>query len=163
LHTNGFSLARKLLLDQEKLRLKDHIPELGRTLGEELLAPHRCYWPVVQAVLEKGWLKGLVHVTGGGITGNTPRILPPGCQAEIRLGTWPVLPIFGLIANRGHVPQNEMLRTFNMGLGLLLVIGQRDIDRVTAALKKQREKFWIVGRIVRGRRGVKYVKSQGRV
>jgi phosphoribosylformylglycinamidine cyclo-ligase len=101
----------------------------------------------------------LVHVTGGGLTDNTPRILPRGCQAEIRLGSWPVLPIFELIARRGRVPQDDMLRTFNMGIGLALVVAERDLPRVTAALRKKREKFWLVGRVVPGRPSVKYVVS----
>jgi phosphoribosylformylglycinamidine cyclo-ligase len=159
LHTNGYSLARKVLLEQEGMELTQHVPELGRTLGDELLAPHRCYWPVVQPLLARRWLKGIVHVTGGGLTDNTPRILPPGCQAEIRLGSWPVLPIFELVARRGHVPQDDMLRTFNMGIGLALVVAERDLPRVTQALRKKREKFWIIGRIVRGRPSVKYVES----
>jgi phosphoribosylformylglycinamidine cyclo-ligase len=159
LHTNGYSLARKVLLEQEGIMLTERVPALGRTLGDELLATHRCYWPVVQPLLARGWLKGLVHVTGGGLTDNTPRILPRGCQAEIRLGTWPVLPIFELIARLGHVPQDNMLRTFNMGIGLALVVAEEDLARVTAALKKKREKFWIIGRVVRGRPGVKYVEA----
>jgi phosphoribosylformylglycinamidine cyclo-ligase len=159
LHTNGYSLARKVLLEQEGMKLTERVPELGRTLGDELLATHRCYWPVVQPLLARGWLKGLVHVTGGGLTDNTPRILPRRCQAEIRLGSWPVRPIFELIARLGHVPQDDMLRTFNMGIGLALVVAEQDLARVTAALKKKREKFWIIGRIVRGRPGVKYVAS----
>jgi len=159
LHTNGYSLARKVLLEQEGMELTQHVPELGRTLGDELLAPHRCYWPVVQPLLARRWLKGIVHVTGGGLTDNTPRILPPGCQAEIRLGSWPVLPIFELVARRGRVPQDDMLRTFNMGIGLALVVAERDLPRVTQALRKKREKFWIIGRIVRGRPSVKYVES----
>jgi phosphoribosylformylglycinamidine cyclo-ligase len=157
LHTNGYSLARKLLLERAGIKLTQYVPKLGRTLGEELLAPHRCYWPVVRPLLERRLLRGLAHVTGGGITENTPRLLPSVCQAEIRLGTWPVPPIFELIAERGRVPREEMLKTFNMGLGLLLVVGPRDMERVTRELKKQREKFWVVGRIVRGRPVVKYV------
>jgi phosphoribosylformylglycinamidine cyclo-ligase len=159
LHTNGYSLARKVLLEQEGLKLTEHVPELRRTLGDELLAPHRCYWPVLSPLLTKGWMKGLVHVTGGGITDNTPRILPSGTQAEIRLGSWPVLPVFELISKRGHVPQSDMLRTFNMGLGLLIIVAAADLSRITAALKSQREKFWIVGRIVRGRPGVRYLEA----
>jgi phosphoribosylformylglycinamidine cyclo-ligase len=159
LHTNGYSLARRVLLEQEGMKLTRRVPELGRTLGEELLAPHRCYWPVIRPLLEKRWLKGLVHVTGGGLTDNTPRILPRGCQAEMRLGSWPVLPIFDMIARRGHVPQEDMLRTFNLGLGLLLVVGPRELARVASALKKQREKFWTVGRIVPGRPSVEYVEG----
>jgi phosphoribosylformylglycinamidine cyclo-ligase len=157
LHTNGYSLARKVLLEQEGLPLAKRLPELGRTLGDELLAPHRCYWPVLQPLLARGWLKGLVHITGGGITDNTPRILPPGARAEVRLGSWPVLPIYDLIAQRGHVPSDDMLRTFNMGLGMLLIVSPRDLPKVTSNLKKRREKFWNIGRIVSGRPGVKYL------
>jgi phosphoribosylformylglycinamidine cyclo-ligase len=157
LHTNGYSLARKVLLESETMNLKEQVPELRRTLGEELLAPHRCYWKVVQPLLVRGWLKGLVHITGGGITDNTPRILPRGCGAEVRLGSWPVLPIFDLIARRGCVPQEDMLRTFNMGIGMLLVVARRHLTAVATALKKKRETFWALGHIVAGRPEVKYV------
>jgi phosphoribosylformylglycinamidine cyclo-ligase len=160
LHTNGYSLARKVLLEQERLPLTEIIPELGRTLGDELLAPHRCYWPVVQPLLARGWLKGLVHITGGGITDNTPRILPAGARAEVRLGSWPVLPIYELIAQRGNVPPDDMLRTFNMGLGMLLIVSPRDLPKVTSNLKKRREKFWNVGRIIPGRSSVKYLQGK---
>jgi phosphoribosylformylglycinamidine cyclo-ligase len=159
LHTNGYSLARKVLLEQQGMKLTDRVPELGRTLGDELLAPHRCYWPVLQPLLAKGWLKGVAHITGGGLTDNPPRILPRGCQMEIRLGTWPVLPVFDLIARLGRVPQDDMLRTFNVGIGMALVVGRRELERVTAALKKRRERFWIIGRIVKGRVGVKYIST----
>ncbi len=158
LHTNGFSLARKVLLDQERLSLKARIPGLSGTLGDVLLAPHRCYWPALRPLLARGWLIGVVHITGGGITDNTPRILPRGCQAEIREGSWPVLPIFELIGRRGKVPQEDMYRTFNMGLGLLLIVAPRHLREVAAALEKQREKFYDVGRIVPGRPSVKYAQ-----
>ena len=158
LHTNGYSLARKVLLEQAAMSLTEHVPELGRTLGDELLAPHRCYWPVVEPLLAQGWIKGLVHITGGGLTDNPPRILPSGCRAEIRLGSWPVLPIFELIRRVGHVPEDDLLRTFNMGVGLMLVVAERDIGRVTAVLRKKREKFWTIGRIVHGRPGVTFVR-----
>ncbi len=159
LHTNGYSLARKVLLEKEKMSLAKRVPSLGRTLGDELLAPHRCYWPLLRPLIAQGWLRGLVHITGGGLTDNTPRILPANCAAEIRLGSWPVLPVFNLIARCGKVPPDDMLRTFNMGLGMLLVVAEKDLARVSAALKKKREKFWIVGRILRGRPSVKYVEA----
>ena len=160
LHTNGYSLARKVLLEQAGLKLSQHIPELGRPLGEELLAPHRCYQPAVQPLTQKGWITGLVHITGGGITDNTPRILPKQCSAEIQLGTWPVLPIFSFIAGLGRVRQEEMLHTFNMGLGMLVIVPPRNLEKVTAALKRKKEKFWLVGRITRGKPEVKYVQSR---
>ncbi len=160
LHTNGYSLARKALLEQAGLALSRPVPELGRTLGEALLAPHRCYLPVVQPLTQKGLVTGLVHVTGGGITDNTPRILPKSCSAEIWLGSWPVPPLFDMIARLGRVRQEEMLHTFNMGLGMLMIVPSRNLEKVAAALKKQREKFWVVGRIARGKPEVRYVQNR---
>jgi phosphoribosylformylglycinamidine cyclo-ligase len=157
LHTNGYSLARKVLMDQAGIRLSQRVPELGRKLDEELLAPHRCYAPLLQPLHQKGWLTGLVHVTGGGITENTPRILPAKCQAEVQLGSWPVLPVFNMIASIGKVRQAEMLRTFNMGLGMLLIVPKKNVEKVAGALKRKKEKFYAVGRIVRGTAGVKYL------
>jgi len=157
LHTNGYSLARKVLLEQEGIKLTERMPELGGTLGDVLLAPHRCYWKVVQPLLGEGLLKGLVHVTGGGITDNTPRILPADARAVVRLGSWPVLPIFKLIARLGRVPQPDMLRTFNMGIGMMLIVSKRKLARVTTLLARAREKHWIIGEIERGKRGVQYI------
>lgn len=159
LHTNGYSLARKVLLEQHNLNLTEPMAELGRPLGDALLEPHRCYWPIVQPLLKARLLRGIVHITGGGLTDNTPRILPSGCRAEIRLGSWPVLPIFNLIGRLGNVPQDDMLRTFNMGVGLALVVAERDLARVATALKKSRERFWTIGCIVKGRPGVRYVEA----
>lgn len=159
LHTNGYSLARKVLLEKAKLKLSSRIPDLRRTLGAELLAPHRCYAPAVRPLLDHRWLKGLVHITGGGITDNTPRILPIDCGAEITLGAWPVLPIFNLIARLGSIPPEEMLRTFNMGLGMLLIVTPGRLGSVASHLKKRKEKFWIVGRIVKGERCVRYISQ----
>jgi phosphoribosylformylglycinamidine cyclo-ligase len=133
--------------------------ELGRPLGDALLEPHRCYWPVLEPLLKARLVRGIVHITGGGLTDNTPRILPKGCAAEIRLGSWPVLPIFQLIGRLGQVPEDDMLRTFNMGVGLALVVAERDLERVAAALKKRHEKFSTIGRIIKGRPSVKYVES----
>jgi phosphoribosylformylglycinamidine cyclo-ligase len=167
LHTNGYSLARKVLLEEAGLKLGSKLPELGRTLGEELLAPHRCYWPLIAPLLSPAGrgksgrsetaLKGLVHITGGGLTENPPRILPSGCRAEIHLGSWPVPPIFTLIGRLGEVPEDDMLRTFNMGIGMMLVVSERNLDGVARALGRRREPFWRIGTIERGPRGVKYV------
>lgn len=159
LHTNGYSLARRALLEKAKLKLSRRVPELGRALGEELLAPHRCYWNVVRPLLQARLLTGMVHVTGGGITDNTPRILPAGCRAEIWLGSWTVPPVFDLIARAGAIPEDEMLRTFNCGLGMLLILPERHLARATALLKKQDEKLQVVGRIVSGKRSVKYTHA----
>jgi phosphoribosylformylglycinamidine cyclo-ligase len=157
LHTNGYSLARKVLLEQAGMKLTRRVPELGRTLGEELLAPHRCYLPVIKPLLAAGWLRGMAHITGGGLTDNIPRILPRGCGAEIRRGAWPVPPIYRLISGVGRVPDDDMLRTFNLGIGFVLVVALENLRRVTAALGAEREKFWMLGRIVKGRPVVKYI------
>ncbi|HEY6289970.1 MAG TPA: phosphoribosylformylglycinamidine cyclo-ligase [Terriglobia bacterium] len=168
LHTNGYSLARKVLLESAGLKLDQAVPELGRTLGEELLAPHRCYWRLIEPLLgdsgrkgprtgsRTGLLKGIVHITGGGLTENPPRILPAGCRMEIHWGSWPVPPVFELIARLGRVPEQDMRRTFNMGIGMMLVVSERDLDVVTRTLRRQRELFWRIGRIARGGRGVRY-------
>jgi phosphoribosylformylglycinamidine cyclo-ligase len=157
LHTNGYSLARKVLLEKEGIKLTQQVPELGWTLGEELLSPHRCYWRVLQPLLREHLLKGLVHVTGGGITDNTPRILPAGTRAVVHLGSWPVFPIFQLIARRGHVPEPDMLRTFNMGIGMMMIVAKRKLARLTSLLTVMHEKFWIIGDIRRGKPGVQYI------
>jgi phosphoribosylformylglycinamidine cyclo-ligase len=160
LHTNGYSLARKVLLEQAGLKLDEKIPDpafAGRTLGDELLQPHRCYWPVLRPLIEARMLKGLAHITGGGLTENPPRILPPGCALEIKLGSWPVPPIFQLIERHGSVPEDDMLRTFNMGIGMILILAEVRLTEVERRLKKSREKFWTIGRVTRGRPGVKYM------
>ncbi len=159
LHTNGYSLARRVLIEKAKMKLRSRVAELGRTLGEELLAPHRSYRSVLKPLMAPGWLKGLAHITGGGITDNLPRILPKGCGAEIRLGSWPVLPVFELIARLGKVTEEEMLRTFNMGVGMLLVVAERDADGVVAGLRKRREKYYAIGRITRGGGRVRYARA----
>ncbi|MGH9453277.1 MAG: AIR synthase-related protein, partial [Terriglobia bacterium] len=105
-------------------------------------------------------LKGLAHITGGGITDNLPRILPRGCGAEIRVGSWPVLPVFDLIARLGKVPEEDMFRTFNMGVGMLLVVDKEDSDPVIRSLQKRREKFYKMGCVTRGRRSVRYERAR---
>ena len=159
LHTNGYSLARRVLLEKAKLKLGTRVAELGRTVGEELLAPHRSYLKTLEPLLATGRLKGLAHITGGGITDNLPRILPRGCGAQIRVGSWPVLPVFDLIARLGKVPEKDMFRTFNMGIGMLLVVDKEDSDHVISSLRRRREKFYQVGCITGGRGSVRYERS----
>ncbi len=158
LHTNGYSLARKVLLETAGLKLSQRVAALGRDLGDEMLAPHRCYGSLLQPLLARRWLSGLVHVTGGGITDNTPRILPSDCGAEIILGSWPVLAIFDLIASLGKVPRQEMFRTFNMGLGMLLVVSERHLESVKRALRNKHEECWTIGRIIKGKQRVYYTR-----
>jgi len=157
LHSNGFSLARKVLLEIGKFKLGTKVPELGRSLGEELLEPTRIYARVAAAVLRSGAVKAMAHITGGGITGNLPRVLPQGRRAWIDRRTWTAPPIFGLIQRVGRVAVDEMERTFNNGLGMILIVDQKRADAVTRALSRLREPYSIVGEIRIGSRGVSFM------
>jgi len=152
LHSNGYSLVRHLCFDKAQLSLRARPPELSVPLGRELLRPTRIYVPLVRKLPRRA-IKGMAHITGGGITGNLPRILPTGCQARIRLGTWPVPGIFNFLQRLGPVQRNEMFRTFNMGIGFILVVGKRDAEAVLALLKRQRERAYVIGEIERAGRG----------
>jgi phosphoribosylformylglycinamidine cyclo-ligase len=155
LHTNGYSLARKILFDVKKLKVDSRIEALGATIGEELLRVHRSYLAPVSAIGGSVAIKGLAHITGGGILENLPRIFPKGCAARIRRGSWPVLPVFEMIARDGDVVEGEMYRVFNMGAGMLIVVSADDAARMPAradALDVHR-----VGEIVRGNGEVELV------
>jgi len=158
LHTNGFSLARHVLFDRAGWTHDTAVEELGTTIGEALLAPHRSYLPFVRPLLDRGVLKGLAHITGGGITENVPRTLPDGCAAVVDLDTWPVPPLFRLLQKHGAIPPAEMFRAFNMGLGLVLVCAADDSDRVIDLLTEAGEpNAFRVGTVVAGQRSVSYV------
>jgi phosphoribosylformylglycinamidine cyclo-ligase len=147
LHTNGYSLARRVLLEDGGLSLGSIVSPLARPLGDELLAVHRCYAPAVLPLVEKGLVHGMVHITGGGFQGNIPRVLPEGVAAEIA-AAWEVPPVFRLIAAMGNVPAPEMFRTFNMGIGLLLFVPAGRAEEAAAALAKAGEKVIRAGRAV---------------
>jgi phosphoribosylformylglycinamidine cyclo-ligase len=134
LHTNGYSLARSIVFDTLRLKVSDRVEELGMPVGEVLLTPHRSYLPIVRPLLESGAIKGMAHITGGGITDNLPRVLPKGTEAVVRSGSWEVPPIFRWLERAGGVPREDMLRTFNLGVGLILVVGSGDAERVLASL-----------------------------
>ena len=154
LHTNGYSLARKLLFEVAGYGPGTFVPELNGKLGETLLQVHRSYLGPIRRLHERGLLRGAAHITGGGITDNTPRMLPKGLAARVHLGSWPVPPIFELLRRIGNVPQDEMLRTFNMGLGMILAVPQRAQAQALRTLAAKREKAYVIGEIVRGRRKV---------
>lgn len=154
LHTNGFSLARKLLLETAGHRVSDHVPALGCTVAEELLKPHRSYLAALQPLIERELLKGLAHITGGGLPENIPRILPDGCSVEIQKGTWPVLPVFKYLQQLGSVPEPEMYRTFNMGIGMVLVADAANSLAICNILGEAGEKVFEIGRVVSGDREV---------
>jgi phosphoribosylformylglycinamidine cyclo-ligase len=150
LHTNGYSLARKVLLDGMGLRLGDPHPELGGTLAEALLAPHRGYLAALEPLLERDKLRALVHVTGGGFPGNIPRVLPPGLGVVIRRGAWQVPALFRLIQRGGEVPEAEMLRTFNMGIGMIALVRPQDLHEVEHSLERRGEASFVIGSVVPG-------------
>ena len=139
------------------MKLGRHVPELGRTLGEELLEPTRIYTKILRGLFARRAIKGAAHITGGGISGNLPRVLPEGRRAWIDRRAWRAPAIFDLIRKIGHISVDEMDRTFNNGLGMILVVGKRDVDGVARALKKMREPFSIVGEIKKGSRAVSLV------
>ena len=134
LHTNGYSLARRIAFDQLGLTVDRHIPELGRTLGEAFLAPHRSYLPLVRPLLDGGRIKGLAHITGGGITENLPRVLPHGTAAVVDAASWEVPPLFRWLRHNGRVPVDDMMRTFNMGLGLIIVTAHDKAEQLIEEL-----------------------------
>lgn len=133
LHTNGYSLARGVFFDRLKLGVDDTVPELGCTVGEELLKIHASYLRPVETLMERVTIKGMAHVTGGGVVENLPRILPHTCDARIDKSTWPVPAVFGFLREKGGVEEAEMFRVFNMGLGMVLVAAASDADKLTAS------------------------------
>jgi phosphoribosylformylglycinamidine cyclo-ligase len=135
LHTNGYSLARTIVFERLRLGVHDRVPELGVTVAGALLATHRSYLPVIRPLLDSGRIKGMAHITGGGITDNLPRILPAGTEALVRLGSWEIPALFLWLARAGAVPEEDMLRTFNMGLGLILAVAPDEADAVIGALR----------------------------
>lgn len=147
LHTNGYSLARKVLLEMAQLPLDRIQPGLERSLGEELLQPHRTYSPSILPLLEKDLIKGMVHITGGGFSGNIPRVVPERYKAVVKKGTWEILPVFDLIAHCGNVPEDEMYRTFNMGVGLIVIVAGKNADEVEEELKASGESVYRIGHV----------------
>jgi len=134
LHTNGYSLARRIVFEHLGLAVDAYVPELGRAIGEALLEPHRSYLPLMRPFLGGAMVKGMAHITGGGITDNLPRVLPQGTGALVRWGSWDVPPIFRFLQEAGRVPQEDMLRTFNMGVGLIVVTAPGNADGLLGGL-----------------------------
>jgi phosphoribosylformylglycinamidine cyclo-ligase len=161
LHTNGYSLARKLIFEVAKLKPEAYVPEVGNKIGAELLKPHLCYAPALKNILAKGWVSALAHITGGGISGNLPRVLPAGVKAQIDLDSWPVPSIFKYLAKLGEMDADELLQSFNMGVGMILVVPPASVKSVEADLKKRREKFFRIGRIERSDSGKARVAYSG--
>jgi phosphoribosylformylglycinamidine cyclo-ligase len=157
LHSNGYSLARKVLIERAKLKLNARVVELGCTLGEELLRPTRIYAKTALDLFDRFAIKGLANITGGGVIENLPRVMPKNLQATIRRGLWTVPPIFDLIARLGKIEQSEMDRTFNNGLGMVAIVGRDQADTVVKHLRSHRQRAFIIGELKRGTRSVTIV------
>jgi phosphoribosylformylglycinamidine cyclo-ligase len=150
LHTNGYSLARKVLFDVMGFGVGSRVEELGATVGEALLAPHLCYLPALEPLLERGLVRALAHITGGGFEGNLPRVLPEGLGARIRRGSWEVPRLFRLIQSGGRVPEAEMFRTFNMGIGMAVMVAPDNLHEVEHSLERRGCPSFLIGSVVRG-------------
>jgi len=158
LHTNGYSLARKIAFEELKLQVDTHVPDLGETIGQALLRPHRSYLPVIKPLLGGSLIKGMAHITGGGITENLPRVLPPGTAARVNRSSWRVPAIFRWLGESGRVPEYDLRRALNMGIGMILVVGKDDADAVRHDLLNAGEaNSLLIGEIIAGEPSVEYV------
>ena len=160
LQTNGYSLARKILFEMAGYSIDTYVDSLDCTVGEELLKVHGSYLKPIQTLLRKGLLKGAAHITGGGMTENIPRILPAKTGVVIRFGSWTIPPIFDLLQNLGSIPDDDLRRTFNLGIGMICVVAKRDVDKAARALKSIRQKYHIIGEVVSLKRGAPRVRYQ---
>lgn len=156
LHTNGYSLARKLFFEIARYTPETFVSEIKNKAGAELMRTHKSYWPVIRRLVEAESVVAMAHITGGGITENLPRVLPKGKAANIQLGSWPELPVFAHLQKLGNVPQDEMLRTFNMGIGMILIVPPKKFKRVQTILDRVNEKGYTIGRVIKGDRKVIY-------
>jgi phosphoribosylformylglycinamidine cyclo-ligase len=158
LHTNGYSLARKIAFEELKLEVDSHVPDLGETVGDAFLRTHRSYLPVIKPLLGSGLIKGMAHITGGGVTDNLPRILPAGTAARVNRTSWRVPPIFRWLGQSGRVPEYDLRRSFNMGIGMILAVAAHDADNVRQKLLEAGEaNSLVIGDIVQGNPEVQYV------
>ena len=148
LHSNGYSLARKIIFDKLKLRVYDKMQGLNRTIGDELLEPTKIYSETVLNLLRDYKISGICHITGGGIIENLPRILPQTCQARIKLGTWEIPPIFSFLKEKGNISDFEMFRTFNNGIGMILVLPEAQVQDVLMRLDALDERAFLIGKVL---------------
>lgn len=156
LHTNGYSLARKLFFEVAKYSPDSYVNEIKNKAGNELMRPHKSYWPILRKLISAGLVHAMAHITGGGITDNLPRVLPKGTGAVVELGTWTIPPVFTHLQQIGNVPQDDLMRTFNMGIGMVLVVPAKKFKRVQSIIERTGEKSYLIGRIVKGDHKVTY-------
>jgi len=155
LHSNGFSLARKVLFEMARMRITDHLQDTDSTVGDELLIPTRIYVKPILKLIHKVKVKGIAHITGGSFGEKLGRILPKGVGAVINSKAWRPHPIFNVIQKFGRIPKEEMFRTFNMGIGMVVVVAKKDVDKALKTLKGSGEKTVVIGEAVKGKGGVK--------
>jgi phosphoribosylformylglycinamidine cyclo-ligase len=148
LHSNGYSLVRKVCFEALDLEINQHVPELGKTLGEELLAPTKIYAAIVRGLLKDLPIHGIAHITGGGISENVVRIVPRACSILIREGSWEIPPIFSFLQQAGNISAKEMIRTFNMGIGLILVVPDYAVLDVLQRIEAMKERAFVIGEIL---------------
>ncbi len=156
LHSNGFSLVRKIIAKHE-LALADFIPSLEKTLGEELITPTKIYVKTILSLLNDFTIKGMAHITGGGFLENIPRILPEGLMVKIELGSWPMLPIFSLLQSLGNLTLVDLYTTFNMGIGMVLIVNKEEVESIIAKVNSLGEAAYLIGKVVRGEKKVELV------
>ena len=154
MHTNGYSLARKLFFEVASYEVETYVPELEMTAGEALLLPHLSYLRPLEGLLDNGVIKGLAHITGGGLLDNIPRILPEGTAVKIAQGSWPVLPMYDLFRRLGNVSEREMYRTFNMGVGMVIVCAPCDVDLIKNHFQQRGDDCYQIGEVIAGQREV---------
>jgi phosphoribosylformylglycinamidine cyclo-ligase len=147
LHSNGYSLVRKVILDQHKMDLEKRVEEIGELLGEELLRPTRIYVKTILNLTRDFSIGGIAHITGGGITGNLPRIIPKGCKAIVHRGAWDIPPIFSFVKEKGKISEEEMLRTFNNGIGVILIVRPKEVEDILGRVRSLSEKAFIIGEV----------------
>ncbi|UUZ81646.1 phosphoribosylformylglycinamidine cyclo-ligase [Paenibacillus sp. P26] len=155
-HSNGFSLVRKSLLENKGYKLQDEVAELGGKLGDVLLTPTKIYVKPILAALEQVQIKGMAHITGGGFLENIPRVLPEGVNVEIDYGSWPILPIFQLMQREGSISNNDMFRTFNMGIGMVVIVPEDQAEAAKQVFEQHGEKAYTLGRVTAGSRQVTF-------
>jgi phosphoribosylformylglycinamidine cyclo-ligase len=155
-HSNGFSLVRKLLLEEKGYKLQDRVESLGDLLGNVLLTPTKLYVKPILSILEKVKIKGMAHITGGGFIENIPRVLPASVNAHIEYGSWPILPIFELMQREGKISNNDMFRTFNMGIGMVIVVSAEHAELAIQLVEQQGEKIYRIGEVTNGERVVTF-------
>lgn len=159
-HSNGFSLVRKLLLEDAGYSLQQELPELGGRLGDVLLAPTKIYVKPLLGLLKEIEVKGMAHITGGGFIENIPRMLPDGVNVDIEYGAWPILPIFKLMQEKGSISNKDMFTTFNMGIGMVLVVKEQDADGALQYLRSAGEEAYVIGRVTEGERIVTFTGAE---